>query len=470
MKRLIAVIMVLLLYVSGILANGPVPGGEAAPVPAEITGTVKDGATGMEGISITLIGPTPGTTLTAKDGSYSFIYLEAGEYIIEVSVPAGYDIKQNQIPLSLYWGDEITVDFTLTALPGTIVVNITPAFTGVTVYVSSLSDYYSMLTENGSCAFTENGSCAFINIAAGGGTDYAVGLILPLGFSVNMEEVNVTLVGGTTETVLFNLDAIVTSNQARSKGYWKHQVNVIVSGNGNAEYGEIEMLGFVADIFSYFYGNPMNTIAVPGVTYVDDPPERALNIGDLEYMLTINQNGSTMNERAKQQYLALLLNVVSLKLPQGIPATEDGATVAQAILHINNLLEVDDELAKDIAETLNQGELVAAGIFPSGLPNIIFVDELQEVLLLPCTFSFNSPAPNPFNPTTTFSFTLSETSNVTLAVYDINGRLVSTLVDGHRNAGSYVIVFDGAGLASGVYVYHLDAGENQITGKMVLMK
>jgi hypothetical protein len=52
----------------------------------------------------------------------------------------------------------------------------------------------------------------------------------------------------------------------------------------------------------------------------------------------------------------------------------------------------------------------------------------------------------------------------------MSGRLVSTLVDGCYSEGIYDAIFDGSGSASGVYLYHFNAGEHQIMGKMVLMK
>jgi len=78
--------------------------------------------------------------------------------------------------------------------------------------------------------------------------------------------------------------------------------------------------------------------------------------------------------------------------------------------------------------------------------------------------------PNPFNPTTTLEFKLPQAGPVHLAVYDLSGRLVSTLVDGYRSAGVHKITFDGSGLASGIYLYQLEAGAFAATGKMVLMK
>ncbi|TKJ40994.1 hypothetical protein CEE37_04840, partial [candidate division LCP-89 bacterium B3_LCP] len=68
------------------------------------------------------------------------------------------------------------------------------------------------------------------------------------------------------------------------------------------------------------------------------------------------------------------------------------------------------------------------------------------------------------------SFALPLDAKVLLSVYDVSGRLVTTLVDGYRNAGIHDVTFDASDLASGIYLYRLEAGEFNVTGKMVLMK
>ncbi|TKJ39962.1 hypothetical protein CEE37_09505 [candidate division LCP-89 bacterium B3_LCP] len=80
--------------------------------------------------------------------------------------------------------------------------------------------------------------------------------------------------------------------------------------------------------------------------------------------------------------------------------------------------------------------------------------------------------PNPFNVTTVISFSLPVASLVKLEVFDINGRNVGF---GESDLqwylpGTHQITFDGSGLASGIYIYHLTAGEFSASGKMVLMK
>ncbi|MEK9137579.1 MAG: FG-GAP-like repeat-containing protein, partial [Bacteroidota bacterium] len=90
--------------------------------------------------------------------------------------------------------------------------------------------------------------------------------------------------------------------------------------------------------------------------------------------------------------------------------------------------------------------------------------------------------PNPFNPSTTIQYSLpslsfnqakgraGEGSHVTLKVYDLFGREVATLVNGQLGAGSHEVTWDGAGVASGVYFYRLQAGHLVETRKLMLLR
>jgi len=78
--------------------------------------------------------------------------------------------------------------------------------------------------------------------------------------------------------------------------------------------------------------------------------------------------------------------------------------------------------------------------------------------------------PNPFNPTTTIGFSLSEASHVTLSVYDLQGRQMATLINGWREAGNHEVTFQAGDLPSGIYIYRVTAGKFNSSGKMVLMK
>jgi hypothetical protein len=78
--------------------------------------------------------------------------------------------------------------------------------------------------------------------------------------------------------------------------------------------------------------------------------------------------------------------------------------------------------------------------------------------------------PNPFNPTTAISYQLPAKGFVNLSIYDISGKKVAELVNGIREASTHEVTFDGSGLASGVYLYRLEAGDYSAVQKMVLLK
>ena len=79
--------------------------------------------------------------------------------------------------------------------------------------------------------------------------------------------------------------------------------------------------------------------------------------------------------------------------------------------------------------------------------------------------------PNPFNPSTTINYTLSESALVKLTVFDVMGKEVSRLVEAQRQqAGNYTVVFDALNLASGIYRYRLQVGNQVFEKKMTLLK
>ncbi|MBK6766648.1 MAG: T9SS type A sorting domain-containing protein [bacterium] len=102
--------------------------------------------------------------------------------------------------------------------------------------------------------------------------------------------------------------------------------------------------------------------------------------------------------------------------------------------------------------------MATASATPQGGPTVI------------SNFALHQNFPNPFNPETSISFELAEAATVMLTVFNMNGQVVSTLLNGELNAGSHTVNFDGANLTSGVYLYRLTAGSYSATMKMVLMK
>lgn len=99
-----------------------------------------------------------------------------------------------------------------------------------------------------------------------------------------------------------------------------------------------------------------------------------------------------------------------------------------------------------------------------------------EVELVPHRFSLSQNYPNPFNPSTKIKYAISSPQYATLKVYDVLGNEVTTLVDEFKPAGNYEVEFPnvetrhGVSLPSGVYFYHLNAGDYIETRKMILLR
>ena len=99
----------------------------------------------------------------------------------------------------------------------------------------------------------------------------------------------------------------------------------------------------------------------------------------------------------------------------------------------------------------------------------------DESSAIPYAFDLKQNYPNPFNPTTQIKYDLPESANVTINIYDVLGRNISTLVNGLQNAGYHSLRWDaknniGESVSAGMYIYTIQAGEYRATKKMVLLK
>ncbi len=99
----------------------------------------------------------------------------------------------------------------------------------------------------------------------------------------------------------------------------------------------------------------------------------------------------------------------------------------------------------------------------------------NEVALPPLTNLLKPNYPNPFNPTTTIAYSMPTAGHVNLAVYNLKGQLVKTLVNGNVNIGEHKVVWNGTDdngqfVSSGVYFYRLNTNGRTETRKMMLMK
>lgn len=88
----------------------------------------------------------------------------------------------------------------------------------------------------------------------------------------------------------------------------------------------------------------------------------------------------------------------------------------------------------------------------------------------PISFDLKQNYPNPFNPSTTIAYSIPTESLVTITVYDVLGKQITSLVNEQKKAGSYSVTLDGSRLSSGIYICRMHTSAYTSTTKMILMK
>ena len=94
----------------------------------------------------------------------------------------------------------------------------------------------------------------------------------------------------------------------------------------------------------------------------------------------------------------------------------------------------------------------------------------NEDMTTPSQFNLDQNYPNPFNPNTNIEFSLAQSGQATLKVYNLLGQEVATLLNTNLSAGAHTVNFDASELSSGVYIYQLQANNQTLTKRMTLIK
>ncbi|MEJ2104889.1 MAG: T9SS type A sorting domain-containing protein, partial [Ignavibacteriaceae bacterium] len=107
---------------------------------------------------------------------------------------------------------------------------------------------------------------------------------------------------------------------------------------------------------------------------------------------------------------------------------------------------------------------------------VTFVEE-EQIEGVPIEYLLSRNYPNPFNPSTNIKYSLQQTSNVTIKIFDVLGNEIESLINEEKPAGTYELTWEAAGYPSGVYFYQLratpnggQAGDFVQTRKMILLK
>jgi len=99
-----------------------------------------------------------------------------------------------------------------------------------------------------------------------------------------------------------------------------------------------------------------------------------------------------------------------------------------------------------------------------------YSNEIEVNLFTVKSFELSQNYPNPFNPTTTISFQLPEATFISLKVFDALGTEVEIIAEGKYPAGVHEVIFDAEKLSSGLYMYRIISGTNELTRKMMVIK
>ena len=110
------------------------------------------------------------------------------------------------------------------------------------------------------------------------------------------------------------------------------------------------------------------------------------------------------------------------------------------------------------------------GMMAIAISDVIVSVENQPGVGVPRVYVLEQNYPNPFNPSTTIRYGLPSRSHVTLSVFNTLGQLVAVIQEGEQEAGFHEAVFDASGLASGVYLYRLRAGDFVQSRKLLLLR
>jgi hypothetical protein len=159
------------------------------------------------------------------------------------------------------------------------------------------------------------------------------------------------------------------------------------------------------------------------------------------------------------------------------------------IFHVDTLFKDSLYILADSSNCIGKGiaEILSNGIkytCPSsdfyGNPRANSIDigavESQVVSInnseinLPNKFKLNQNYPNPFNPRTMIDWQIVKSDEVELTIYNVLGKKIAVLISKHMNPGTYTYYFDGSDLASGVYYYKLQSGNDVAVRKMILLR
>jgi hypothetical protein len=403
------------------------------------------------------------------DGSFVFTDVRLGTYTVQVVAPAGYALPIDTRVVTLEEANATLAieSFAATCLLADITGSIEAACGGGSVPLQGVTiDLFredgGMDVLVGSTASDLSGHYGFDDLALG---EYTVGVVVPLGYCASpaSQSVELTVPDGTLAVPVLTLGCETIAAEPRSMAYWKHQVNVYLTGKGHAQESLDDLLGYVDLLVEHFNENLVN----PVVVYVPASANTSDKLLQLQQLLTVNKGGTTL-DRAKRQLLALLLNVVSGKISQTQVISADGATVSQAITHSHDLIvdgnPATDGTAETICERINNGVQLAAGVVPMTTRVITYRAPRSTVAT---EFRLGAVTPNPMRGAGSIALTLPDEREAVVELFDVAGRVRHQQVI--HGAGEHAVSV-GEGLDAGLYLLRVRHGGIEAKRKFAIVK
>ncbi len=203
-----------------------------------------------------------------------------------------------------------------------------------------------------------------------------------------------------------------------------------------------------------------------------------LGLSDKVVLMTISEFGRRVAEnggRGTDHGAAAPLFVLGSTVSGGIYGNQVNLSELDAWGDLPFEFDFRQIYATVMKNHLGIGNTATNKILKRNFETIPFLNEPTDVKKrIPANFSLSQNYPNPFNPTTKIKFGIGKSSKVKITVYDMLGRKITDLVNGYYKAGNYTIDFNsninGKKLASGVYVYKINADGFSVSKKMTLLK
>jgi hypothetical protein len=237
--------------------------------------------------------------------------------------------------------------------------------------------------------------------------------------------------------------------------------------------GDVDLFVGARDGFVYFFVNAGksfdSTFSSIGEKF------ESIDVGDdaIPFFIDVDKDGDQDLFIGKDRgAISFYRNMGTASAP-AFPASD--ATGSFASIDIGNdsspaLADIDNDGDVDLFVGEREGGLY----FYRRIPGTTSVSS-PELNIAPQDFVLAQNYPNPFNPGTTIEYNLPKTSRVTLAIYNLLGQRIATLIDAHQTAGQHAVRWDGKddlgkNAASGIFFYRLEAGGLVTTRRLVLLR